>query len=229
MAKMRGLIGPAVSLAFLAGLASVPPFASVQPRIPEGNVVIRGPGLERPLELKGQPFFDLVYLAGLVPEWSPSPPGQRVPPPTSERLGTAYDIFYTFPIAGRGPVPLVQTLYFGATDRREVWIHTLSGQGIPLTPERRLDVPEGWWQSSVLDDFLRAVALAEGITTFPPPESHAPGSLSASPPVPSRSPNAGSAREASRTATRSLLGVAAIGLLLILGALSSRPAAGRRA
>jgi hypothetical protein len=229
MVKMRGVIGPAVTLALLPGVGAVPQFASVQPHIPEGHVMIRGPGLERPLGLAGQPFFDLVYLAGLVPDWAPSPPGRRVPPPTSARLGPAYDVFYSFPSAGRGPVPLVQTLYFGATDREEVWIHTLSGQGIPLAGERRLDVPEGWWQSPVLDDFLRAVALAEGITAFPPPGVHAAGGGFASPTVPSRSGDPVSAGGPPRTATRSLLGLAAIGLLLILGALSSRPARGRGA
>ncbi len=223
---MRRVIGPSVTLATLAGGTLVPVFASVQPRIPEGHAAIRGPGLERPLQLTGQPFFDLVYLAGLVPEWSPPPPGQRVPPPPPERLGPAYDVFYSFPSAGRGPVPLVQTLYYGATDGETVWIHTLSGQGIPLTGESRLDVPEGWWLSPVLDDFLRAVALAEGVAAFPPPDQ-APAGPSAQP-MTTLSPEAEPAEEVAGRATRSLLGVAAIGLLLILGALSSRPAAGAR-
>jgi hypothetical protein len=223
---MRRLTGPAVTLALLAGGALVPAFASVQPRIPEGFVEIRGPGLGRPLQLTGQPFFDLVYLAGLVPEWSPPPPGRRVPPPPSERLGPAYDVFYTFPSAGRGPVPLVQTLYYGAKDRGMVWIHTLSGQGIPLTGVTRLEVPEGWWQSSVLDDFLRAVALAEGIAAFPPGEVQAAAGPTPQPATTS-SPKTGPEEERGK-ATRSLLGVAAIGLLLLLGALSSRPAVGKR-
>jgi hypothetical protein len=57
------MIGSSVVLA-LTAMAS--PSHSTQHRIPERRATIRGPALDRPLELAGQPYFDLVYLTGLV-------------------------------------------------------------------------------------------------------------------------------------------------------------------
>jgi hypothetical protein len=225
--EMPGVLGSAVTLALAVGVAfEAPASASVRPRIPEGQAAIRGPGLDRPLELSGQPFFDLIYMAGLIPDWSPPPPGQHVPSSPAGPLGPPYDVFYSFPVAGQGPVPLVQTFYFEAANRGVVWVHTLRGQGIPLTGGGRLDVPEGWWRSPVLSDFLRAVALAEGITEFPPDEAQAPASPSdqtaiAAPGQPEES------EEAPGAGTRVLLGLGALGLLLLLGAFGGRPAGER--
>jgi hypothetical protein len=184
--------------------------------------VIRGPALDRPLELAGQPYFDLVFLAGLVPEWSPPPPGQRGPEPSAEQIGASYDVSYSFPVAGREPVSLAQTLHFGTEDLAGVWVNTKAGQWIPLVNGGRLEAPGGWWRSDVLDDFLRAVALAEGLSGFPPAETNAisAGQTTGATPTASDPPRA---TERPATTSRVLLGLGALGLLLLIGALESRP------
>jgi hypothetical protein len=224
---MPGVLGSAVALALAVGVAFyVPASASVRPRIPDGQAAIRGPGLDRPLELSGQPFYDLMYMAGLIPNWSPPPPGQHVQSSPAGPLGPPYDVFYSFPVAGQGPVPLVQTFYFEAPNRGVVWVHTLAGQGIPLTGGGRLDVPEGWWQSAVLHDFLRAVALAEGISEFPPDKVQPAASPSEETAI-AASREIELSEEAPGAGTRVLLGLGALGLLLLLGAFGGRPAGER--
>jgi hypothetical protein len=224
--KMPGVLGLVVILALAVDMPFAPASALLQPQIPDGEAVIHGPGLARPLELAGQPFFDLTYLAGLLPDWSPPPPGQHVPSPPAGTLGPPYDVVYSFPVAGqRRPVSLEQTFYFEAPNLGDVWVHTLAGQGIPLTGGGRLDVPEGWWRSPVLSDFLQAVALPEGIAEFPPVQAEAAASSSDTTAIPaSREPEPS---EAAAPGTRVLLGIAALGLMLFLGSLGSRPTTGK--
>lgn len=222
---MPGVLGLVLILALAGDVPFVPASALRQPRIPEGQAVIRGPGLTRPLELGGQPFFDLIYLAGLIPDWSPPPPGQYVRSSPQGTLGHVYDVVYSFPISGQTPVALEQTLYFEAPSSGGVWVHTLAGRGIPLTGGGRMDVSEGWWRSPVLGDFLRAVALAQGIVEFPP--DTAPTASSASDEtVPAASPELEPSAEAA-AGTRVLVGLAALGLMLFLGAFGSRPTKGK--
>jgi hypothetical protein len=217
---MAWALGSTVVLALTAVASAASPPHSAQHQLPEGQATIRGPGLDQPLDLTGQPYFDLVYLAGLVPEWSPPPPGQRDAPPSGVRLGPAYDLFYSFPVPGQGPVPLVQTLYFGKP-AGGVWVNTLAGQGIPLAGGGRLEVPEGWWRSQVLDDFLRSAALAEGLTGFPPEDTQTNSDLET---IGTSRPNTDPSptTEEPSTTTRVLLGLATLGLLLLIGAVEGR-------
>jgi hypothetical protein len=189
---MPGMLGLVVILALAVNLPFASASALVQPQIRDGQAVIRGPGLARPLELAGQPFFDLIYLAGLLPDWSPPPPGEHVPSSPVGTLGPPYEVLYSFPAARQGrPVSLEQTFYFEAPNLGDVLVHTLPGQGIPLTGGGRLDVPEGWWRSPVLGDFLQAVALPEGIAEFPPVQGEAAASSSDTTAIPaSREPGA---------------------------------------
>lgn len=219
------MLGLVVILALAVDVPFVPASALLQPQIPEGQAVIRGPALARPLELAGQPFFDLIYLAGLLPDWSPPPPGQHFPSSPAGDLGRPYDVLYSFPVSGQGPVLLEQTFYIEAPNPGEVWVHTFANQGIPLTEGGRLGVSEGWWRSPVLRDFLRAVALAQGIAGFLPDKAQAAASPSDETAMAaSREP--GPSEEAA-TGTRVLLGLAALGLMLFLGALGSRPTTGK--
>lgn len=222
---MLGALAQTVILVLAPVLTALisPPHSS-QHRLPEGKAVIRGFALDGSLELSGQPFFDLIYLAGLVPDWSPAPPGQRVstPPPKGE-LGPPLEVEYSFHLGKQGTVPLTQTLYPGTGAGGGILVHTPAGQIIPLVGGGRLDAPEGWWHSEVLPGFLRAVAVAEGLTAFPPDsiESSATVEQTAESAPPEADP--GLTTEGVPTRTRIALGLAALALLLLLGAIESRP------
>jgi hypothetical protein len=219
---MAWALGSTVVLALTAVASAASPPHSTQHQIPEGRTTIRGPALDRPLELAGQPYFDLVFLAGLVPEWSPPPPGHRVSEPSAEQIGASYDVSFSFQVAERESVSLAQTLHFGTQNLGEVWVNTKTGQWIPLVTGGRLEAPGGWWRSDVLDDFLRAVAVAEGLSGFPPPEMQttSDGRTTAAAPPASDPPRT---TEEPATTPRVLLGLGALGLLLLIGALESRP------
>lgn len=218
---MTWALGSTVVLALTAVASAASPPHSSQHQLPEGRATIRGPALDRPLELAGQPYFDLVFLAGLVPEWSPPPPGQRMPEPSADEIGASYDVAYSFPVADGDPVSLAQTLHFGNPNLGEVWVNTKAGQWIPLVDGGRLEAPGGWWRSDVLGDFLRAVAVAEGFSGFPSAETNAitAGQTTMAAPTASDPPRT----EAPATTSRVLLGLGALGLLLLIGALESRP------
>lgn len=204
--------------------ASISPPHSSQHRIPEGKAVIRGSALDGSLELAGQPFFDLVYLGGLVPDWSPPPPGQRVStPPPARQLGPPLEVEYSFRLGKQRAVPLTQTLYPETGAGGGILVHTPAGQIIPLVGGGRLDAPEGWWRSEVLPGFLRAVAVAEGLTAFPPDSTELSAAVeqTAEPAPPEADPPP--TTEGVPTRIRIVLGLAALALLLLLGAVESRP------
>jgi hypothetical protein len=224
---MAWALGSTLVLVLTAVASAASPPHSSQHQIPDGRATIRGPGLDRPLELAGQPYFDLVFLAGLVPEWSPPPPGQRVAEPSAEQIGASYEVSYSFPVDQGEPVSLVQTLNFGTHGLGEVWTKTKAGQWIPLVNGGRLEAPAGWWRSDMLDDFLRAVALAEGLSGFPPPVTQATSDGETTAEVPPGIELQPTERPA--TTSRVLLGLGALGLLLLIGALESRPGALRAA
>jgi hypothetical protein len=219
---MAWALSSTVVLALTAVASAASPPHSSQHQIPEGRATIRGPALDRPLELAGQPYFDLVFLAGLVPEWSPPPPGQRVSEPSADQIGASYDVDYSFPVADREPVSLAQTLHFGNQNLGEVWVNTKAGQWIPLVDGGRLKAPGGWWRSDVLGDFLRAVALAEGLSGFPPAETNAITTSQTTVTAPTASDPPRTTDERATT-SGVLLGLGALGLVLVIGALESRP------
>ncbi|HET6770182.1 MAG TPA: hypothetical protein VFH75_00910 [Actinomycetota bacterium] len=74
----------------------------------------------------------------------------------------------------------------------------------------------------MLDDFLRAVAFAEGLSGFPPAETKPilAGQTTAAAPTASDPPLT---TEGPAATSRVLLGLGALGLLLLIGALESRP------
>ena len=186
----------------------------------EGGALIRGPGMERPLEVAGQPFFDLVHLAGLMPESSPPAPGSRVPEPATGRPGIRYDVLYSFPMRGQGPIPVVQELYV-APGGEVAWTHTRPGQAIPLHEGGELPAPGGWWRSRVLADFLGGLARAEGIAEL----GSQPAETGEASPLPGPDEEERAARDAETeqaTAWRTLVGLVALGALLLVGALGSR-------
>jgi hypothetical protein len=203
-----------------AAAAGSPPHSS-QHGIPEGRATIRGPAFERPLELAGQPYFDLIYLTGLVPDWSPPPPGQRMSEPSSDEIGSAHEVTYSFRVAGQKPVFLKQMLYFGTEGFGEVLVETKPGQVIPLGGGDRLEVPGGWWRSIVLGDFLGAVAVAKGLPEFSSEPTDPVSAPARTPTAPDADPPP--AGEQVTSTSRLLLGIAALSLLLLIGAVESRP------
>lgn len=218
---MAWMTGSTMVLVLTATAAAASPPHTSQHRIPEGRATIRGPALDRPLELGGQPYFDLIYLAGLVPDWSPPPPGQRTSEPSFDEIGALHQVSYSFRVAGRKPVSLEQTLYLRPGGLGEAWVETKPEQVIPLVGGGRLMVPSGWWRSEVLGDFLRGVMLAGGLTGS---ASVATGPVSPSRPAPTAAVTElprGTAREAK--SSRMLIGIAALGLLLLIGAVEARP------
>lgn len=123
-----------------------------------GRATIDGAGLSRPIRLGGQPFFDLVYLSGLVRDWSPPPPGEPVLP--APDLGPRLLIRYTFQAPG-GSIRVRQHLYL--SNGRAAWTYTPPGQQIAVAGDKTVVAPSGWWRSRILGEFLSAVGLQRAV------------------------------------------------------------------
>jgi hypothetical protein len=180
---------------------------------PSGNATIEGPGLNKPIVLSGQPLWDFLYLTRLLRGTSGPPPG-RSGSPDPRNLGPRYEVAILLaPSNDHGRIRIRQVLFpysRSETGKLVAWVYTSPSQRLPTGERSPFQLASGWWSSHVLFKFLLAVGLPE---SAPNPEATDNETREVRP---GQSPPGFSRRGV-------WLGLLALGVLLLLGAVTGRP------
>lgn len=167
----------------LLGLMAVAPPAAAKcelgaprcPTIKSARAVIRGPGLDQPIVLRGGAVWELARRTGIDSYRSTYVEyASDNEFPGVEALGARFRVRYVLRLVGRDPLTVRQDLYpyavnTGVGSLKAAWAFTPKGQRFVTHYGQKVfgdiyPVEGGWWKSSALLQSL----LSEGLPEIPP-------------------------------------------------------------
>ena len=213
------LAGPALA-AFLVTTAPGA-VAKGEGQIVGGQAVVTGPGLAAPIVMRGKPLEHLLtWIGPTVPELlearccsrftSPRPPASRLGPRYEVRHQVRYRLRAPGSPIGTHVVTIRQDLYpFAPNDVLHApvpWAYTPGGQTVSVGA-RTFRVDSGWTDSALVFDLLEARGLPKKPPAAVPAVADPPGGSGPGPVT--------------------VMGLAGLGLVLVLGAMVARRASRR--